>query len=489
MQADKEIGNKFLDGIKQNLIGSVLKHLVTFVVTIFLSRLLSPADFGLVGMSTIFITFTQALSNLGLTSGLIREKNPDEIQLNSVFYFNIGMATILGIIVFFSANTISNFYHETRIEMIVKASAPLFIFNSINHVHGALFYKKMELKVTRMGSVYGAIIAGILGIAAAFYGLGVWSLVISTYTSNTFFTIYVWSKSTWRPSLLFSYPALKKLFPFGIKVFFIEYIDQIFTRMDVVMIGRFFSPSTLGYYFRALSLNEIITKYTSQSLSGIFFPTIKKFNNDKTKILDFFFKTFRTICFISFGLTGLLFVCSNEIILVLFGIKWSESVIYFQFLAFASLVYPLGIMFNGVFLGMDRAGMQLKIELMKKTLGLLALIVGIQYGIKSYLILLLTSLFIGLFVTFYTLNLLFENILSKLVGSFFINMIPMGIGILVVKTGNFILTSHYTLPPTILLVLEASAYGLIFWLISKQIKLNGYLNVLHILKSKGIIKT
>ena len=101
-------------------------------------------------------------------------------------------------------------------------------------------------------------------------------------------------------------------------------------------------------------------------------------------------------------------------------------------------------MFNGVFLGMDRAGMQLKIELMKKTLGFLALIIGIQYGIKSYLIFLLTSLFIGLFVTFYTLNLLFENILSKLVGSFFINMIPMGIGILLVKAGNFILTSHYT---------------------------------------------
>jgi O-antigen/teichoic acid export membrane protein len=485
---NKEISQKFLTGIKQNLISSVLKHLVTFVVSIFLSRILSPADFGLIGMSTIFITFTQALSNLGLTSGIIREKSPDEVQLNSVFYFNIGVASLLTLILFLSSGLIAKFYNEVRIEMLVKASSFLFILNAANNVHGALFYKKMEIKVTRVASIYGSIIAGFVGISAALGGLGVWSLVLSTYTSTVFFTVYIWFKSEWRPKLLFNLNALKAMFPFGIRVFLIEYIDQIFTRMDVVLIGKFFSPATLGYYFRALSLNEIVTKYTSQSLSGVFFPTIRKFDYDKAQIFPFFLKSLSTIGFISSFLTGLLFICSKEIIVTLFGAKWIESTIYFQFLAFVSLIYPFGIIFNGVFLGTDKAQLQLKLELLKKVLAFLALLIGIKFGIKTYLVLLVSALFLGIFITFWVLNTIFIGTFKTLLLSFIANLIPMIVGILSIRTGLALIETYLSLNIITKLISEGTLFVTLFILTSRLMRLPGYQTIIQIITSKFKLK-
>jgi O-antigen/teichoic acid export membrane protein len=392
---------KFLDGLKQNFLGGFFKHIVTFVVSIILSRILEPEEFGLVGMTAVLMTFSQGLSNLGLSSALIHAKSPTSLQLNSVFYFNIIVSLILAILLILSSGIIADFYDEDRVSKIAKYSSLLFVINALNTVPSALYYIKMEIKVSRVASVYAAITSGILGISAAYYGLSYWSLVISSYTTTVVFTGYIWFHSSWRPTLTFSFFELRKLFPFGFKVFFVEYVELVFSKIDVMLIGKFFSPATLGFYFRAVSLNEIVQKYTLNPLRGILYPTIRSYDFNLHKIRKFTHKIFEVVSYISVSLSGLLYLTAEPLIEFLFGSKWQISGDFLKIIVLTSVLSPLEFIHNAVFLGSGNPNKQLIVVIVRKAFVLIALVVGLwSENLSYYLYFLAIASFIGFSYSF-----------------------------------------------------------------------------------------
>ncbi len=446
---------------------------------------MSPTDFGLVGIATVFIVFTQGLSNLGLSSGLIREEKPTESQLNTVFYFGLVVAFMLSFTLFFSASIIAKFYGIPELKNITRSISFLFVLNSLNTVQSALFYKNLEIKVTRIASVYAAIISGIIGITLAYAGFGVYSLVFSSYTINIVFTIIVWFKSKWRPQIIFNLADLKKLLPFGFRVFLIEYLDQVYSKLDVFLIGKFFSPATLGYYFRALSLNQVITKYSAQSLSGVFFPAIRSFNYDIKKIESFYFKTFNIMCFITFFLTGILYVSAYDVIIILFGNKWIQSVDYFKIIAFILLTYPLTIIFNGVFLGTNNSTMQLKLEVLKKIIGVVFTLTGLYFGLLALLYFSVTASLLSMLISLYYINTVLGTGFKKLILNFAVYLIPLCLSIIGVELLKIYFTINFQL---LNLVFNGIIYSLIFLGISYFISIPALPSLVSILNKTIFLK-
>lgn len=478
-----ELKKKGISAVFWNLSGTVMKQGITFVISIFLARLLSPADFGLVGMATVFIAFTQGFADLGLTSGLIQTKNPTDSQYNSVFIFNLAVSIVLALAMFFSAGLIANYYENPEIKSIVRFVSYSFVIFGLNSVHQAILYKNLDVKITRISSVVSALVTGIVGILLALNGFGVWSLVYSGLAGGIVSVIIIWNYSKWRPKLEFKFADIKELMPFGIRVFAINYLDQIYSKIDVLIIGKIFSPAILGQYFRASSFNQLVTKYTSQSLSGVVFPVISNLQDDYSQIRNVYLKLLSTLSFLSFFLTGLLFVLAEPLIVILFSDKWLPAVDYFKVIAFSSYVYPLTILFNGVLLGTGNSGPQLKLELIKKGLGVSGLIIGFFFGLNGYLWSLVISATIGVFFSFNFVKKAIDFNVIKSIYNLYIYAIPMLLSVWVITFVNQFLNGYF-----FVISIDIIIYIIMFSLINILLKTTGFdiirRNILKLIESK-----
>lgn len=423
-----ELKVKSLNAVFWNLSGTLLKQGISFIISLFLARLLTPADFGIVGMATVFITFTQGFSDLGLSSALIQTKQPTQEQYSSVFFFNLFTSSLLALILWISSGLIAQFYANPSVKPIVQFISYSFIINSLTSVQWSILYKNLDVKKTRLANLLSSIIGGCAGIIMAFNGFGVWSMIYSGFIGSCISVIMIWYYSGWRPSFHFSFSAIKGLFPFGFRVFLINYMQEVYEKIDVLIIGKLFNPYTLGLYFRATSFNQLITKYTSQSLSGVFFPVISNLQHDLEEIKRVFTKTLHTVCFLSFMLSGILYVSAEPLIVILFTAKWYPAVHYFKILVFSSYVLPMTLLFNGVLLGTGNARKQLRLEVWKKALGVLGILIGFLFGINGYLWALALTSTAGLMLSLYfidtTINL---NVKSSL-KCIYVYALPMCLG-------------------------------------------------------------
>ncbi len=344
---------------------------------------------------------------------------------------------MLAALLFGMAGFIADYYRNREILQVIQAISFLFVINSLNNVHNALLYKKLEIKITRLSTLASVFISGMVGVTIAYFGGGIWSLVVSTYVASIVPVVIIWSYSKWRPSFMFSWSDIRSLMPMGIRVFLTNYLDAIFSRLDVLVIGRIFSPAILGYYFRAQSLNQMVTKYSSQGLSGVFFPSVSRMEGDKIKIAEFYNKAMNAVCMLSFFITGFLYVVAEPLVVILFGEKWLPSVDYFKILAFSSFVFPLTLIFNGVLLGTGKAGKMFKLELIRKIANALGLLIGMYFGLEIYLWVLVVTNIFGLFVSFvYIKNVLDLQIITNSV-LVFKYVSPLFVGIFGVFTLQF----------------------------------------------------
>lgn len=380
-----QLKSKVISAVFWNLSGTVLKQGVTFVISIFLARLLSPEDFGLVGMSTVFIALTQSFTDFGMTSGLIQKKDPSEVQYNTVFYINMSISLVLMFLVIIFSGNIASYYNNPQVGSIARFVSYSFVLNAINGVQLAQLTKALANKVKTLSSLYSAIATGMIGIFLAYLGYGVWSLVYATLVGSLVSTIYIWNKSAWRPKALFDFAEVKPLLNFGSKMFIAGLIDNIYSKMDVLVIGKLFSPATLGYYFRSVSLNQISSRYTSVALQGVIFPVISHMQEDRSEQIKFISRSLHLISFISFLIMGLLYLGADEIFVILFTDKWISAVHFFKIMVLYSYVYPVSIILVNVISGNGYSGEFLKLEIWKKGIGLSAMGIGLYFGIEFFL--------------------------------------------------------------------------------------------------------
>ncbi|MCX6271664.1 MAG: lipopolysaccharide biosynthesis protein [Bacteroidetes bacterium] len=397
----ENLKKKSIHGFFWSFTGKLASQTVGFIVSIFLARLLSPEDFGLIAMVTVVIAISSSFVDLGLGLALIQRKEVEDRHYSSVFIFNLTIGTFFAVVLFLGSGLLARFYDREIIGLLAKALSPLFIINSFGSVIRMKLQKELNFKVLSSGNFIGAIISGIIGITLAFQGYGIWSLVLQSMLNPLVSNLYLFYKIKWRPKLQYSYQAIKELLQFGIRVFGANMLEVVYTNIDNIIIGKIFKANALGYYFRAKSFNSYVIQYTSGSLMMVFFPVFSHLQHDKERLKTVVYQVFHMLNLITFFMVGLLYVTSSDLIVILFSSKWIPSVIYFKIMLFGGYGYPLSSLLINIISGVGNSKDYLRLAIYQKILLSVILVVGFFYGIEGYLYGLAIGAVIGTLINIY----------------------------------------------------------------------------------------
>jgi teichuronic acid exporter len=375
----------FLKGIFWDLVDKILNQGIGFIISIFLARILTPEDFGLVGMVMVVVNFSQVFMDMGFSTALIQKQEITEEQYSTIFYLNVLVGGCLTCLMFFLSEPIARFYDQSIISSLIKGISLLFFINSLSIIQTTQYLKAINLKPPALFRGIAVAISGGVGIAMAYSGFGVWSLIAQSLLNAIIFTILIWVVSNWRPMLYFRLTSIKELWNYGYKIFLSGFLENIFSRLDVLIIGKIFNPTSLGFYTRAQSLNNLVVQYSSGSLLKVFFPAITKHQNDTIKVSEVYSRTLIIVSFAALGLLSVLFVCASHIIVLLFTEKWLPSVKYFKILVLGGYAYPLSSIMVNVISARGKSGEFLKLEILKKVILTINFIIGFQIGISAFL--------------------------------------------------------------------------------------------------------
>lgn len=431
-----------LKGIFWDLFEKVSNQGISFGISILLARLLSPAEFGLIGMVMVFVGMSQVFLDMGLSSALVQRQKVDEVQYSSVFYLNVAIGLFLTLVLYFSSGAIAAFYERPELVPICKVLSLLFVLDSFIIVQNAQFAKVLDLKKPAIIRVIATLISGGIGVLMAFNGYGVWSLVAQSLISAFVFVVGVWFVSSWRPVWKFEFQTVKELWGFSSRLFFSGLLDAAFTRLDVLVIGKLFTANTLGFYTRAQSFNYLIIQYTSGSLARVFFPVISRIQHNTAEVRGIYEKAITVISFLVFGLLGFFFLCAENIFVMLFSEKWLPAVQFFKILLLGGYAYPLSSIMVGILSGRGQSGKYLKLEILKKALMLVAFGVGFMFGITGFLYALVAFSFIAVMLNMYFVQEEIEFPLPKQFGIIFQYFIFAGIAVALVLAAESWFSTH-----------------------------------------------
>jgi teichuronic acid exporter len=374
-----------LTGLIWNMMERVGVRIVQFIPTIILARLLSPGEFGLIGMVTIFIVITQIFLDSGFGLALIQKKDATYTDECSIFYFNILVGGLAFIALFFAAPLVAAFYEQPILTPLMRWLSLDILITSASLIQITILTRKIDFKSLLKANLLATIVGGLIGILAAYLGFGVWSLVLQTISNTVIQTITLWLVCDWRPAWLFSLDALRGMFGFGSRMLSSNLVGSFFDNLYQVFIGKVFSAESLGYYTRAFSLRSIVIDTTSDTIGRVLFPALASIQDNTTRLKQAYRKSILLTTFIHFPLMAGLILVARPLILTLFSAKWEESVIFFQLMCGAGIIYPLHVINLNILKVTGRSDLFFRLEVIKRTLIVVNIWLTYPYGIRAML--------------------------------------------------------------------------------------------------------
>lgn len=471
---------KTIKGIKWSFIENINVQVINFFLHLILARLLTPRDYGLVGMITIFITIAQSFVDSGFSQALIRKKACSDEDYNTVFYFNIIISILFYLLLFFSAGLIADFFQQNELRNIIKVMGLNVLINGFGIIQEVQLKKDIDFKTQTKISVIASTTSGALAIYLAYIGFGVWSLVWRAMSNNLIRIILLWFWQKWRPKLMFSLKSFKELFNFGSKLLASGLLNTIFENLYSLVIGKYFSAQQLGYYTRALTFAYLPSANISGVIQRVSYPVLAKIEDDHNAVKSVFKKLLKNTMFITFILMLIMAAIAKPLILTLIGAKWLQSAIYLQLLCFTYMFYPLHSLNLTVLNVKGRSDLFLKLEVIKKILVIPVLLIGILWGIIPMLIGMIISSFIA-----YLLNSKYNGSLIHYSTLEQINdLIPGFLVAFIVAIVIFIPTLYINTLPIILLSGQLLIAAILVFTISEMTKLEPYLEIKEIVLEK-----
>jgi teichuronic acid exporter len=352
---------------------------------VLLTRMLLPAEFGLMGMALVVINIAALFVDIGFSRALIQQKEVTQRQYSTIFFLNLLIALFLTISCYFAAEPLAVFFKQPLITPVFRVLSLTFLFNAINLVPSSILYRQMKFKVLTAISFTSAVISGFTGVLLAFNGYGVWSLVAQTLVNSFLVFVLSFIYVKWFPSLTFNLPSIKPLWNFGSRLFGASFLDMVFVRMDVFLIGKLFPPQMLGFYTRAQSMDTLVKNLSSQSIMSVLFPYIARNQDNRIMLAELFKKYLAYILLFSLALSGLLFVIAEPLFDLLFTSTWSFSAEIFQMLAVVGFAWPVSSLIVSIIEGVGNSKAFLKLEILKKLVFIPVYIFGFWFGIKGFL--------------------------------------------------------------------------------------------------------
>ncbi|MDC0324463.1 lipopolysaccharide biosynthesis protein [Akkermansiaceae bacterium] len=380
-------GKKLLNSFGWEFLGRIFKQCIGFFIGILLARLLGPEKFGLIAMSTALVSIASFFISTGLFTALIQYEGPKESHLSSVFFYNLVIGVLLLTIFYFGAPWMTYLLKAPNLfTEVIRFVSLTFLISSFTQVQEALFRRELKIKELALINFAATLVGGITGIFLALLDCGVWSLVAYLLIERTTFCISVWIKSHWKPKLIFRIRAIKDLWPFGFRMFLAGLVKNFVAQIDSIIISRSFGITELGLFSRAKTLNNFVTRYSSESIGNIMFPAMAKLQTDKHKLVVLGLRSERIISFLCFGLLGWMYLTAEELILLLLGDDWKEAVPIYQILCLSGFSYPLGVATSSMLKAVGNGSLFLRLEVYKQIVMVLGLSVGFVYGLRGYLI-------------------------------------------------------------------------------------------------------
>jgi O-antigen/teichoic acid export membrane protein len=373
---------RYILGLFWSFIDSVAGQGITFIAGIILARLLSPDDFGLIGMLTIFIALSQTFIDSGFRQALIRKQNCTDADYSTIFYFNVIAGILFYFILFFSAGSISNFFNEPILKEIIRVLGLAVVINSFSIIQSALLIKKIDFKTQAKISVMASLLAGTISIYLAYTGWGVWSLVMLTIFKYFINTVLLWFVNKWRPLWYFSIVSFKELFSFSSKILISGIIDTVYRNVYYLVIGRYFSSSELGFYTRADQFKNLPSQNLNNIVSKVSYPVLSTMQDNTTLLKETYKKIIRSTMLVTFVLMLGMAAAAKPLVISLVGEKWEPSIIYLEMLCFVGIFYPLQALNLNMLQVKGRSDLFLRLEIIKKLLAIPIIVIGVIWGIK-----------------------------------------------------------------------------------------------------------
>lgn len=377
------IKKKFFLGMAWTFVQNIVVRGLGVIFAVFLARLLMPEDYGLVGMLSIFIAISEVFIQSGFGQALIQKEDCSDEDFSTAFYFNVIVSIIIYGVLFVSAPFIADFYQEPQLTTITRVLSLNFILGSFNIVQQSKLAKAMIFKPLALISLISTVVGGIVGLAMAYLGYGVWSLVFQTL-SSTFLRVIVFPLFTkWHPNRPFNLNSFLHLWNFGSKILVAGFIDVIIVNFSNIILGRFYNKEQVGYFSKARGLADLPAMTMSSVLGTVLFPLLSEIQKDESRHTAVFKKVcFNTVLF-TFPLMILLALLAKPIIILLFTNKWAAMIPLFQALVLARMFLPLNVVNANMLQSKGQTKLFMQLYFITSPLSLIAITVSIPFGVKA----------------------------------------------------------------------------------------------------------
>lgn len=356
---------------------------VQLVIGILIARVLSPTDYGIVGMLAIFLAISQLFITSGFVAALIRKIDRTQTDCSTVFYFNILVGLFSYFILFFSAPLIAAFFKTPILVPITRVLALTLVFNSFAVVQRALLIVKVDFKTQAKVTFLATILSGTLGVWMAYHGYGVWALVGQSVLSAALTTLLLWFFSTWQPRWLFSWSSFWEMFPFGSKLLVSRLIDTIYNHAYTLIIAKVYSARDLGLYSRAQQYSAFPSSNITEIFSRVTYPLLCELQDDEGRLCSTYRSYLRLSAYIVFPMMVGLSVLASPLVLYLLTEKWAGCIIFLQILCFSMMWFPIHAINLNILQVKGRSDLVLRLEIAKKIIGVIILCITVPISVKA----------------------------------------------------------------------------------------------------------
>ncbi len=382
----QSIRNKTIKGVGWSAADAFLGQGITFLVGLVLARLLSPEEYGLIGICLIFTTVLNGVVDSGFSSALIRKKDATNDDYNTMFITNLVISFVLYIGLYFASPYISTFFDRTELTPLIRVLGVVLIINALSITQNTILTKRIDFKTKTKVSLISATISGVVGIAMAYSGLGVWALISQVLTKQLLYTICLWIFNRWWPDFTFSRESFRYMWGFGSKMMLSGLLDNIWKQLYQVVVGKFYSPATLGQYTRSKEYANIFSANLTSIVQRVSYPALAEIQDDKSRMIAAYRKVIKVtmfvtcVCMISIG------AVAEPLIYCLIGPKWHEAATYLPLICITMSLYPLHAINLNMLQIQGRSDIFLYLDIIKKIIGIIPLAMGIFMDIYWMLI-------------------------------------------------------------------------------------------------------
>ncbi len=472
--SEPSLRNKTIKGTFWSAADAFLGQGITFVVGIVLARLLSPEEYGMIGICLIFTTILNGIVDSGFSNAIIRKKEATNDDYNTMFITNMVVSVVLYALLYFSAPLISSFF-QMELTSIVRGIGLVLIINGLSLTQQTNLTKKIDFKTKTKASIVSAIISGAIGIGMAYSGFGVWALVAQLLSKQIVYTIALWILNRWMPNFHFSVESFKYMWGFGWKLLVSGLLNNIWNQLYQVVVGKFYNAATLGQYTRGREYANIFSANITSIVQRVTYPVLAEVQDEKERMVSAYRKVIKVtmfvtcVCMISIG------AVAEPLIYCLIGEKWHQAATFLPLICISMSLYPLHAINLNMLQVQGRSDIFLYLEIVKKIIAIGPLCIGIFFDIYWMLVGSIITGFVCFFLnTYYTGKKLGYNSWKQL------KDIAPSYGVALVIALAVYFLKYLPLSHWIVLPMQIAVGVIVFFIVCETTKLNEYIEIKNI---------